>query len=124
MGVEAQAQKADLGVVKAQDLDNLRACSMWWKKSQVIKYISGSRVQRHFLEIEETVGSGRYRIAVLQVGCLHGGRISAGTVIMIVKEDNDSTGKDEVLVQRIFWNDAIFVVELHVLELELNGVPV
>ena len=31
---------------------------------------------------------------------------------------------EEVLVRGVLWNNAVFVVKLHILILELNGAPV
>ena len=74
--------------------------------------------------MEEMAGSGKDGIVVLQVGGLHGVRLSSDTVFLSFEEDSDTKGVEEVFVQGILWNNAVFVVEMHVPEAELECVPV
>ena len=77
-----------------------------------------------FPEMEESSGSGGDGISVLQVSGFHGGRLYSDTVLLGVKEESDITGMRKLLVLGVLWNDAVFVVELHVPEAELDGAPV
>ena len=69
--------------------------------------------------MEETAGSGGDRISMLQVGGLHGGGLSADTVLMSADEEGDIWGTEEKLVRGVVWNDTVLVVELQVAEAEL-----
>ena len=118
MGVEAKALKANLGGMKAQELGYLRACdtACGVRGVGVVSIYQGVRVGAVFSKMEETSGSDGDSIAVLQVGVLHVGQTSLDTFLMSDKEDSDITVMKEVLVRSVLWNNAVFVVELHVLE--------
>ena len=71
------------------------------------------------MEVEETAGSGGDRISMLQVGGLHGGVLSADTVLMSVEEEGDRPSANDELGLGIVWNDSVLVVEFQVEESEL-----
>ena len=52
---------------------------------------------------------------MLQVHGLYGSRLSPDTVILSVEEDIDGMGTEEGLFWGVLWNDAVFVVKLHVM---------
>ena len=43
---------------------------------------------------------------------------------MVVKGERKSTDTEEVLILGVLWNDAVFVMKLHILESELKDEPV
>ena len=100
MGVEDEALKYEFGDVKAQDLDDLRACDAECGVGivGVVSIDQGFGVSAGFSEVEEMSGIGGDGIAVLQVGCLHGGRLSLDKVLMSVEGKSEITGTEEVLV--------------------------
>lgn len=78
MGIEAEALRDELGFVKAHELDKLGACdeACGGERSRVVstdRRVGDGAVSS---EVEETVGSGGDGIVVLQVGGLHGDRLS------------------------------------------------
>ena len=77
MGVEAKEFKSELGYVKTQELDDLGDCgaACGGEIVRVVCTDQGVGVGTVLSEVEETAGSGENRIAVLQVGDLHGGRL-------------------------------------------------
>ena len=112
MGVEAEALKANIGCVKAQDIDDLGACdaACGGGKVGVVSTYQGVGVGTVFPELEETAGSGKYGIDVIHIHGLHGGRLFLDTVLLIVEKDSDRIVSEEVLIQGLLCNDAVFVV--------------
>ena len=86
--VEAEALKAELGYVKAQEFDNLGVGKALCGGG-IVGVVStdwGVRVGPVFPEVEEMPGSGGKGIFVIQVGVLCCGKLSPDKVLLIVKE--------------------------------------
>ena len=64
-----------------------------------------------FSEVEETAGSGRDGVAVLQVGGFYGCVLFPDTVLLIFEEEGDVPGLEEYAVQGFLWNDTVIVME-------------
>ena len=118
MGVEAKVLTAELGCVKAQELEDLVAdnTACGGGRVGVVSAGWGVGVGTIFSEVEETVDRGGDGVAVLQVGGLHAYRFSPDIVFLIVKGEGDVTSVWEELVQGVLWNDTVIIVELEVAE--------
>ena len=114
MGVEAEALKYGLVLLKSQGFDDLVACdaASGGGRFGLVSTYHRFEVGAVFGGVEETAGSNVDRTFVLQFGVRHGGTLYPDTILMSVEEHIDSTGAKEVLVKAVLWNNSIFKMKL------------